>query len=166
MIEIDLFFFFFGAELNAEGQSYNYLYMTKNLDIQCRYSLHHRTLYIDKAFDKSRQLKKIVTFGEDCLFNEAYVVQESVYVLKIWNVEALVGEGYKYDGLTGGTIWTPSYVNLVKNGSERGDDEKQPFMIPILVDNKSYKDNIITAVRFSKDAALAAVAFELKDSVG
>lgn len=93
-------------------------------------------------------------------------MQESVYVLKIWNVEALVGEGYKYDGLTGGTIWTPSYVNLVKNGSERGDDEKQPFMIPILVDNKSYKDNIITAVRFSKDAALAAVAFELKDSVG
>lgn len=41
-----------------------------------------------------------------------------------------------------------------------------PFMIPILVDNKPYVSNNITAVRFSKDAALAAVAFELKDSVG
>jgi len=30
-------------------------------------------------------------------------------VFKIWNVEALIGEGYKYDGLTGGTIWSPSY---------------------------------------------------------
>ena len=39
-------------------------------------------------------------------------------------------------------------------------------MIPILVDNKPYVSNNITAVRFSKDAALAAVAFELKDSVG
>lgn len=87
-------------------------------------------------------------------------------MFKIWNVEALVGEGYKYDGLTGGTIWTPSYVNLVKDGSERGDDEKQPFMIPILVDNNFKTSNTITAVRFSKDAALAAVAFELKDGVG
>ena len=41
-----------------------------------------------------------------------------------------------------------------------------PFMIPILVDNKPYDNKNIMAVRFSKDAALAAVAFELKDSVG
>jgi hypothetical protein len=68
--------------------------------------------------------------------------------------------------LTGGTIWSPSYQNLVKSGTERGDDEKQPYMIPILQDNKPYVNSNITAVRFSKDAALSAVAFELKDGVG
>ena len=39
-------------------------------------------------------------------------------------------------------------------------------MIPILQDNKPYVNSNITAVRFSKDAALSAVAFELKDGVG
>ena len=41
MIEIDMFFFFFGSETAAEGQSYSYLYRTKNLEIQERYSQHH-----------------------------------------------------------------------------------------------------------------------------
>jgi hypothetical protein len=72
MIEIDMFFFFFGSETSAEGHTYNYLYRTKNLAIppQGRYSQHHQTLYIDKAFDKITQLKKIVTFGIDFLLDE------------------------------------------------------------------------------------------------
>lgn len=78
-----------------------------------------------------------------------------------------MAEAYKYDGLTGGTIWSPNYQNLVKSGnSPMGDDERQPYMIPILVGDKPYVNVNVTAVRFSKDAALAAVAFELKDGVG
>lgn len=46
-----------------------------------------------------------------------------------------------------------------------GSDDKIPFMVPIMMNNKSYKENV-TAVRFSKDAVMAGVAFSLKDSVG
>lgn len=86
-------------------------------------------------------------------------------MLKIWNVESLIAQSYKYDGLTGGTIWSKSYQDQLNLNANRGDDEKQPFQVPILVNNKPYLEQV-AAVRFSKDAALAAVAFTLKDNVG
>lgn len=86
-------------------------------------------------------------------------------MLKIWNVESLIAQSYKYDGLTGGTIWSKSYQDQLNLNANRGDDEKQPFQVPILVNNKPYLEQV-AAVRFSKDAALAAVCFTLKDNVG
>lgn len=50
-----------------------------------------------------------------------------------------------------------------------GSDDKNPFMVPILLNNKSYKETV-AAVRFSNDAVMAGVAFSLystkKDSAG
>ena len=37
MIEIDMFFFFYGQETLDSGQVVSYLFRTKNLDIQSRY---------------------------------------------------------------------------------------------------------------------------------
>jgi hypothetical protein len=76
MIEIDMKFFFFGQETVEGGAFYNYLYFTKGLDIECRYLQHHLTIYVDKATDRNTGLKKIVTFGTDCLFDEAHNVIE------------------------------------------------------------------------------------------
>jgi hypothetical protein len=76
MIEIDMKFFFFGSETVEGGAVYNYLYHTKGLDIESRYLQHHQTLYIDKVTDRTTGLKKIVTFGTDCLFDEAHNVLE------------------------------------------------------------------------------------------
>ena len=46
-----------------------------------------------------------------------------------------------------------------------GSDDKIPYMVPIMKDNKAYKETV-TAVRFSQDAVMAGVAFTLKDSTG
>jgi hypothetical protein len=122
-------------------------------------------MYIDKAFDKSTGLKKIVTFGIDYHLDEANNVQDQAYVLKIWNVESLISEAYQFSSLTGGTIWSKGYQEIISVNNARGDDEMQPFQVPILVNNKPYKEQV-SSVRFSKDAALAGVAFSLKDNLG
>lgn len=116
MIEIDMYFLFFGSEIldKETGQSYNYLYQTKGLDIQERFSQHHQTLYIDKAIDKKNELKKIVTFGTDCQFDETHQVTDRAYVLKIWDFESLITHTYNYDGLTGGTFFSAGHRAMVE----------------------------------------------------
>ena len=98
MIEIDLNFMIFGSETLPEGQTYSFLYQTKGEQgqIQQKFSLHHQTLYIDKAVDNSIDLKKIVTFGTDCQFDEAYQVTDQAYVLKIWNYMSLIAQSCKF----------------------------------------------------------------------
>ena len=97
-------------------------------------------MYIDKAFDKSTGLKKIVTFGIDYHLDETNNVQDQAYVLKIWNVESLISEAYQFQSLTGGTIWSKGYQEIISVNNARGDDEMQPFQVPILVNNKPYKE--------------------------
>lgn len=72
MIEIDMQFFYFGLETLADGRQVNYLFRTKAQDfgIQSKYVQHHQTLYLDKAYDKTTNTKKIVTFGIDYMLNE------------------------------------------------------------------------------------------------
>jgi hypothetical protein len=54
-------------------------------------------MYIDKVIDKEKGLKKIVTFGQDCLYNEEGVQQEVAYVIKIWDFQQLTSETCKYN---------------------------------------------------------------------
>lgn len=64
MIEIDMFFFFYGTELLSSGHYQAYLYIAKkgeDLDIQQKYLPHNVTFYIDKVVNGGQ--KKIVTFG-------------------------------------------------------------------------------------------------------
>jgi|LakMenE18May11ns_1017448.scaffolds.fasta_scaffold9494028_1 hypothetical protein len=66
MVEIDMFFFFYGYELMSSGEysPYGFLYRAKkgeDLDIEERYLPHHQTWYIDKIVNRDQ--KKIVTFG-------------------------------------------------------------------------------------------------------
>jgi hypothetical protein len=42
-------------------------------------------MYIDKVINKDKGLKKIVTFGQDCYYNEEGVQQEVAYVIKVWD---------------------------------------------------------------------------------
>ena len=70
-----------------------YLYRSKNLQIQQRYLPHVTTLYIDKVIEPN--LKKIVTFGLDCFYAEDGEVQDKAYVLKVWDFEKLTGETCK-----------------------------------------------------------------------
>ena len=52
-------------------------------------------MYIDKVVDKEKGLKKIVTFGQDCYFNEEGQQQEIAYVIKIWDFQQLTSETCK-----------------------------------------------------------------------
>jgi hypothetical protein len=51
---------------------------------------------------------------------------------------------------------------MVDKNTAAGDDEEQPYQIPILVNGKPYLENVST-IRFTKDASFAAVVFALKD---
>ena len=65
-----------------------------------------------------------MTFGIDNHLDENNNPSDQVYVLKIWNVESLIAEAYQYQNLTGGTIWSKSYLDLIQVNSGRGDDER------------------------------------------
>lgn len=98
MVEIDMFFFFFGTEVVNQGgyeQAAQYLYRTKNLEIQQRYLPHNAALYIDKVIEQDRGLKKIVTFGQDCQFDEQGQMVDQAYVLKVWDFQQLTSETCK-----------------------------------------------------------------------
>jgi len=84
--------------------------------------------------------KKIVTFGIDYCLGEDGQPSDQAYVFKIWNVECIIAESYRYEnetGIHGGTIWSPAYQNALEKGN-RGSDELIPFMVPIMLNRKPY----------------------------
>jgi hypothetical protein len=109
-------------------------------------------------------VKRIVTLGIDCLFDEAFNQIEQILVLKVWNWEYLINNSYEIDNsLTGGTYWSKNYQELLQSNSSVGDDQRQPYQVPILDKGKPISDEV-QAVRFSKDASLAAVVLKSKSS--
>ncbi len=64
-----------------------------------------------------------MTFGIDCLFDEAFNQIEQILVLKVWNWEYLINNSYEIDNsLTGGTYWSKNYQELLQSNSSVGDD--------------------------------------------
>lgn len=93
MVQLDMFFMFLGRETDADGDTSEHLYLTKEMKISKKWMIHHQTLYIDKVITSS--MKLIYTFGIDCGYNENYEVQDRAYVFKIWDWTSLVGESCK-----------------------------------------------------------------------
>lgn len=72
----------------------------------------------------------------------------------MWDFESLCDGSYVWhNGLNGSTIWSKDYTG------------KSPFTIPIYVKEKPYLENVMY-VKFSRDCAWAAVAFQMKDNSG
>jgi hypothetical protein len=93
MVYLDMFFMFLGRETDEDGDTSEFLYLTKSMEISKKWMIHHQTLYIDKVITSS--MKMLYTFGIDCGYNENYEVQDKAYVFKIWDWTALVGESCK-----------------------------------------------------------------------
>jgi len=72
----------------------------------------------------------------------------------VWDFESLCDGSYVWhNGLNGSTIWSKDYTG------------KSPFTIPIYVKEKPYLENVMY-VKFSRDCAWAAVAFQMKGNSG
>ena len=83
MVYMDMFFLFLGRETDSEENSWEFLYLTKSMEISKKWMIHHQTLYIDKVV--SNGMKLLYTFGIDCGFNENGELQDKAYVIKIWD---------------------------------------------------------------------------------
>jgi len=94
MVYMDMFFLFLGRETDSEENPWEYLYLTKSMEISKKWMIHHQTLYIDKVV--SNNMKLLYTFGIDCGFNENGDLEHKAYVIKIWDFTQLVGESCKF----------------------------------------------------------------------
>jgi hypothetical protein len=94
MVYMDMFFLFLGRETDSEDNSWEFLYLTKSMEISKKWMIHHQTLYIDKVV--SNGMKLLYTFGIDCGYNENGELQDKAYVIKIWDFTQLVGESCKF----------------------------------------------------------------------
>lgn len=94
MVYLDMFFMFLGRETYGDdGETAEFLYLTKSMEISQKWMIHHQTLYIDKVVNSS--MKLLYTFGIDCGFNENGEMQDKAYVIKIWDFTQLVGMSCK-----------------------------------------------------------------------
>ena len=94
MVYFDMFFLFLGIKTFSNQSQVEYLYLTKNMEIQKEFMIHNQTNYIDKVVNFDT--KFLFTSGIDYQLDEQRTIVDEAQVIKIWDFQQLISgsDGY------------------------------------------------------------------------